>query len=278
MNYFGLWYTSLFLLYGKWTVYMKRLLFLGLTVVLLLSACSSANKDDLAPYRHMTSAQLFHNGEKYLSEGKYQQSVKYFEALDAIYPFGPNSRQGELDVIYAYYASDDSPSAVAAADRYMRLHPQDPGVDYALYMKGVVLYNQGMSWLQRLVGSDPSSRDLSNKKEAYLAFSELIKRYPHSHYARDAAVRMLYIRNIIAENEVQVARFYMARKAYVAAANRASIVIQHYDGTPSTIPAFVILVQSYRKLGLPKMANRTLKVFQTSYPGAAQLKKLMRTA
>ncbi|MCH9644805.1 MAG: outer membrane protein assembly factor BamD [Gammaproteobacteria bacterium] len=257
---------------------MKRLLFLGFAVLLMITACSNEDTDDLKPYRHMTSEQLFQKGEEYLAKGRYDQATKYFEALDAIYPFGPNSRQGELDVIYAYYANSDAPSAIAAADRFINLHPQDPDAAYALYMKGVILYNQGMTWLQRLAGSDPASRDLSNKKEAYLAFSELLKRYPHSRYTRDAAVRMLYIRNMIAKREIQIARFYIKRQAYVAAANRASIVVQHYNGTPAVIPALTILVESYRYLGLTQMANNTLKVFRISYPNAPQLKKLLNTA
>ena len=116
--------------------------------------------------------------------------------------------------------------------------------------------------------------DLSNKKLAYLSFNELIKHYPRSRYAGDAKVRMLYIRNLVAEKQLETAYFYFHRGAYVAAVNRASEVIQHYDGTPAVIPALVILVKSYRHLGLDKMANDTLKVLKTSYPAAAQLKKI----
>lgn len=255
---------------------MKKLLLISLCGLFLLNGCASKDTDELAPYRHKTSAQLLHDGEKSLSESDFDQAIQNYEALDAIYPFGPDSRQGDVDSIYAYYAKGDTASAVAAADRYVQLYPQGNNVDYALYMKGVVLFADGVGWLQSSFGQDPALSDISSKKLAYSAFNELVKHFPHSQYAGDAKVRMLSVRNLIARKQLQTADFYLRRKAYVAAINRAAIVLQRYDGTPSVIPALVILVKSYRHLGLNMMANNTLAVMKASFPNAPQFKRFLR--
>lgn len=244
--------------------------------IFILAGCSGS-KDEFAPYRKMTAKQIFNTGEKALANEDYAKAVKYFEALDAVYPFSPYTEQEQLEIIYAYYKNDDSASALASADRYIRLYPRGKHVDYAFYMKGLISFQQGYTWLQRLVGVDPSRRDLSSKKEAFLAFNQLVTYFPNSIYTPDALVRMAYIRNIIARKNVLIANYYMKRKAYVAAANRASYVIQHFNGSPEVIPALAIMVKAYRGLGLHQMANNSLHILQTSYPNAPQLKKLIRT-
>ena len=255
---------------------MKKLLCLLFMVPTFLVGCAQTNKDDLAEYRHQTSLQLFHSGEKALAEGNYETAIKNFEALDAIFPFGPNSRQGQLDLIYAYYQSGDNPSSLAAAERYIRLNARERDVDYAYYMKGLVLYDQGPTWLQKQVGTDMASRDLTDKKRAYSAFNMLIHLFPQSRYRNDAILHMRYIRNLIARRQVEDAEFYMNRKAYLAAVSRSNEVLAHFSETPSVIPALDIMIRGYRKLGMHEMADKTLKVFQASYPNAPQLSALQR--
>ena len=255
---------------------MKKLLCLLFLVSLILVGCAGADKDDLAEFRNQTSAQLFTAGEKALASGNYETSIKNFEALDAIYPFGPNSRQGQLDLIYAYYQSGDNASALAAAERYIRLNAHDRDVDYAYYMKGLVLYDQGPTWLQKQVGTDMASRDLTDKKRSFSAFGMLVRLFPRSQYRDDAILHMRYIRNLMARRQVEEAEFYMKRKAYVAAVSRSNEVLAHYSETPSVIPALDIMVRGYRKLGMHDMASKTLKVFQASYPKAPQLDSLVK--
>lgn len=253
---------------------MKKHWLLLLLLPLWLVACSDTNKDEFAAYRHMTSQEIFNQGEKSLAKKNYSDAVKYFEALDAIYPFGPYARQGQLDVIYAYYMDNDEASALASADRYIRLYPRDRGVDYALYMKGLITFTEGLSWLQRWAGSDPAPRDITNLQHAFNAFAIIVSDFPSSIYYQDSLIRMAYIRNLLARRDVLIAQFYYEKRSYVASANRANEVVQHFQGSPYVIPALALMVKSYQALHLPDMANNSLKVLRANYPNAPELKDL----
>lgn len=255
-----------------------RLLLIAIVVTGFVSGCGRGNKDEFAPYRNMTAQALFMSAETQLAKGHNADAVKRLEALDAIYPFGPYAEQGDLDIIYAYYQNDDQPSAVAAADRFIRLYPESKNVDYAYYMKGLVSYNLGLSWIQQKLMLDPTMRDPAGKQQSFLAFQGIVTEFPDSYYAPDAVYRMAIIRNMMARREVAIAQFYMSRKAYLAAANRAAEVVRHYDGSPEVIPALTVMAQAYQKLGLTDMQYDTLAVFQASYPNAPQLQQLLRTA
>jgi len=243
---------------------MKKIIFL-LLFLCLVTACSG-QKDELAAYRHKTAATLFHDAEWALAKNKYTKASKTLEALDAIYPFGPYAQQGQLDIIYAYYKDADDPSAVAAADRYIRLYPRGPHVDYAHYMKGLISATEGYTWLQKGVGVDPASRNLTNQKQAFLAFSEIVTLYPKSRFAADALLRMRYLRNMIAKHSLEVADFYYNHRAYVAAANRASYVVNHFEGTPAVQGSLAMMVKSYRALGLHTLEHNTARILQANYP------------
>ena len=251
---------------------MKKIILILLLLV-LVAGCSG-NKDELAPYRHKTAAQIFHDGEIAMAKGKYGEATKSLEALDAIYPFGPYAQQGQLDIIYAYYMDADDPSAVTAADRYIRLYPRGKNVDYAYYMKGIISSTQGYTWLQRKFNVDPAAHDLIYRRAAFLAFSEIVALYPRSPYAANALIRMRYLRNVFARHQYEVAEFYYNHKAYVASANRASFVVKHFNGTPAVADALAMMVKSYRKLGLNKMANNSYLILQASYPDSSAFKSV----
>lgn len=254
---------------------MKKILLLCLLAT-LLSACSSSELHvSYSQYRNQTASQLYHSSKKDLIKGHPDRAVKKLEALNALYPFGAYAEDGLINLVYAYYQDDDADEAMAVADRYLRLYPRGNYSDYAYYMKGVVAFKQGFSWMQRKAGVNPAPRDLSNLKTAYLSFNQLVETFPQSPYVPDAIARMRYIRNLYAEKDVGIAKFYYERKAYVAAANRANDVVMHYDRSPWVIPALTIMVRSYRKLGLTDMANNTLRIFQASYPHSTNLKRLM---
>ena len=256
---------------------MKKILLLCLLAT-LLSACSSSELHvSYSQYHNQTASQLYHSSKKDLIKGHPDRAVKKLEALNALYPFGAYAEDGLINLVYAYYQNDDADEAMAVADRYLRLYPRGNYSDYAYYMKGVVAFKQGFSWMQRKAGVNPAPRDLSNLKTAYLSFNELVETFPQSPYVPDAIARMRYIRNLYAEKDVGIAKFYYERKAYVAAANRANDVVVHYDRSPWVIPALTIMVRSYRKLGLTDMANNTLKIFQASYPHSKNLKRLMHS-
>lgn len=255
---------------------MKKWLVLCGMILVLCGCANNELHDSFSAYRNKTASQLYQESKVNIQKGHYNRATKELEAMSALYPFGPYAEPGLINLVYAYYKNDDADQALATADRYLALYPYGKYSDYAYYMKGVIAFKQGFSWLQRKAGINPAPRDLSNLKAAYLSFSQLVQEFPNSSYVPDAIARMRYIRNLFAEKEVGVARFYYDKKAYVAAANRASNVVEHYDRSPWVIPALDIMVKSYRKLHMTQMANNTLRIFQASYPNSPELKKLLK--
>lgn len=247
-----------------------------LILTALLILCGCATTAPFAAYKNKTAEQIYTEGESALAKGKYETASKSFEALDALYPFGPYSEQAQLDIIYAYYKNDDSVGALAAADRYIRLYPRNPNVDYAYYMKGLINFGRDHSWTKHFFHTNPANRDLSYLSESFNDFGELIETFPQSQYAPDARQRMIYIRNVMAQHSINVAEFYFERKAYVAAANRASDVVENFQGTPQVKTALVMMVKAYRALGEMDMANNALHVLELNYPNAKEVRRLER--
>lgn len=254
---------------------MKKIALIFILIA-LIAGCSKKNQDPYKSFRHQTSTAIFNGGERALANGDYSQAVKQFEALDAIYPFGPYAEQGQLDIIYAYYKNNDDPSALAAADRYIRLYPRGGNVDYAYYMRGIVGFTLGLSWLQKMVGTDPAPRDVSTLQQSFSSFATVVRLFPHSQYAPDSVLRMAYIRNLFARREIEIASFYMQKKAYVAAANRASYIVEHFEGSPEVVKALAIMVKAYRSMGLNKMADSTYAILRASYPNSPEVARLRR--
>jgi outer membrane protein assembly factor BamD len=237
------------------------------TCFLLLLAVACATKDQGASaFKNYTAKQLLTEGELNLKKNNYNDALKRFEALDALYPFDAEAKQGQLDAIYAYYKTDDYASALAASDRYIHLHPDGEHADYAYYMKGVTNFDRDRNWMQKIYSKDPQELDLSNLREAFVDFDDLIRLFPNSIYVKDAQKRMYYIRSLMAEHELAIAKFYFNHKAYVAAANRASEVVAHFEGSSQVPEALKIMIKSYQALGANKQANDTLKVLQVSFP------------
>lgn len=253
---------------------MKKIVIFVLAI--LLVGCGNTKTDKYAHYRNRTDEQLYRGAEIAIVNGHYRVAVNSLEALDFMYPFGPYSRQARLDIIYAYYLAKDTASALASADRYLRLYPNGPYADYANYMEGLMNYETGESVLRRDFHVDSALVDLSSKKMAYASFSTVVTQFPNSPYAHDAALRMAYIRNMIARKNVDIARYYYLRKGYVAAANRAAYVVKHFEGSPEVLPALAIMVKSYRKMGLTDMADKTLRILENSYPNSKELKNINR--
>lgn len=212
----------------------------------------------------------FHEKAKEALDNKnYQKAVTLYEALEARYPFGDYAAQAQLNVAYAYYKNDDPEAAIAAADRFIKIHPRNPHVDYAYYLKGLINYNRGIGFIDRFLPTDSSQRDPGNAKDAYDNFQELIRRFPNSQYVEDAKLRMVALRNNMAMYEIHVADFYMRRKAYVAAVNRANHVVKEYQRTPAVPFALQIMQDGYRKLGMDDLAADAERVYQMNYPNGA---------
>jgi outer membrane protein assembly factor BamD len=236
-------------------------------LVSLLASCSTT-QDPSTAYKNETAQQIFNEGEKALRDHNYQEAIKRYEALDVQYPFGSHIKISQLHSIYAYYMSSDYASAEAAADRFIHAYPTDPHADYAYFMRGLSKYNQNLGVLERLFTVDLAGRDLTQVKKSFKDFSDLIYLYPHSYYVPAAHQYMVYLRNMLANHELEVARYYYIKKAYIAAANRATLIVRHYEEAPAVPEALVVMAKSYRALHLGNNENEVLKVIQYNYPNS----------
>ncbi|NOT11856.1 MAG: outer membrane protein assembly factor BamD [Methylococcaceae bacterium] len=231
-----------------------------------LKSLASGSSDTEDEYVGWTAEKFLAEAKKTLESGNFEKAIKLYEALEARYPFGDFSAQTQIDIAYAYYKNGDPDNAIAAADRFIKINPRNPSVDYAYYLKGLINYNRGIGFLDRFLPSDTSQRDPGNARDAYENFTELLRRFPNSKYADDAKQRMTALRNNLAMHEVHVARYYMKRKAYIAAVNRASTVLEKYDRTPAVPYALLVLQEAYTNLEMPEFAKDMTRVYEQNYP------------
>ncbi|SDW94372.1 outer membrane protein assembly factor BamD [Thiocapsa roseopersicina] len=231
----------------------------ALVLAVALAGCGVFGKEiDLT--ENWSAARLYAEASSELDSANYAKAVEYYEKLEARYPFGRYAMQSQLDVAYAHYRADEPEAAIAAADRFIKLYPQNPYVDYAYYLKGLVNYNRSVGFLDRYVPTDASQRDPGSALDAFVDFSVLVERFPDSRYAEDARQRMLYLRNNLAKHEVNVARYYMRRGAYLAAANRANYVIERFQRTSAVESALEVLIDAYTALGKRELAADAKRV------------------
>ena len=215
---------------------------------------------------HTTEEILYNRARTSMRSGNYNAAVERLEQLEARFPFGRYAEQAQLELIYAKLMSHSLDDAEAAADRFLRLHPQHPHIDYVLYLRGLTSEKMDRNLFDRFRPDDASKRDVSNTRQAFAQYSELLAEYPDSTYAKDARQRMIHLRNLLATAEVNIALYYMSRGAYVAAANRARGVVENYSLTPATADALSILVEANYQLGLPETANDALRILAINYP------------
>ena len=230
---------------------------------LFSSDSSSSDEDEYADW----TAEKFRTEAKAAADaGSYEKAIKLYEALESRYPFGEDSAQTQLDIAYAYFKNNDPDSAIAAANRFIKMNPRSPGVDYAYYLKGLVNYNRGIGFIDRFLPTDTSQRDPGTARDALNNFEELIRLFPQSKYVPDARLRMIALKNNLAMYEVHVARYYMKRKAYVAAVGRASTVIEKYQRTTAVPYALLVLQEAYTNLDMLDLARDTTRVYELNYP------------
>ncbi|HET8710435.1 MAG TPA: outer membrane protein assembly factor BamD [Spongiibacteraceae bacterium] len=232
-----------------------------LATVTLLVACSSKDKRD-----SMSERDLYMEAERYLKNENFDLATKDLQLLESRFPFGPYAEQAQLELIYSQYRSAQNEEAAATAERFIRLHPQHPKVDYAYYMKGLANYTEGTGFLERFLPTDMTERDPGKALQSFDDFRQLLNRFPDSEYAPDALARMTYLRARLARYEINVANYYFRRKAYLAAANRGRYVVENYPQTEAVPDALAVMVQAYQLLGLNGLANDALKVLRTNFP------------
>ena len=241
-------------------------LFLSLTLI----ACSGdgTKSDEFADW---SALDFYEQATASLQAGEFEAAIKNLENLEARFPFSPYARQAQLDVAYAYYKFDEPESAIAAADRFIRLNPRDANVDYAWYLKGLADYNRGKGIMDGFFPRDISQHDNKSMHSALSSFSTLVKRYPDSRYAMDSYQHMVYLRNKLAEAEIHTANYYIKRKAWLAAAKRGQYVLETYPTTPASRAALEIMVKAYTKLKLDDLAGDALAVLNANKVSAPQI-------
>jgi outer membrane protein assembly factor BamD len=237
---------------------------ISLALVTSLAACSSTEEVvELEPV--LPEAELYANAMDKISGGNFIPAIDDLETLEARYPYGRYSAQAQLELIYAYYRSNQAAAAKSAASRFIRLHPDHEHVDYAYYLKGLTAFEENKGALDNYIATDKAKKDPGAMRDSFTDFETLIKRFPQSQYAADAKVRMVYLRNLLAEHEIHVAEYYISREAWLAAANRAQYVLENYQLTPAVKPALEILVHTYTQLGLTDNANNAQRVLDENF-------------
>ncbi|GAB4511683.1 MAG: outer membrane protein assembly factor BamD [Sulfuricaulis sp.] len=242
----------------------------GLSFLLLIAGCASVTED---PTKDWSPEKFYTEAKAKVADGDYETGIKYFETLEARYPYGRYAEQAQLEIAYANYKYEEPALAIAAADRFIRLHPTHPNVDYAYYLKGLVNFHGEKGFVNWLLGSkdDLSDRDPKGALESYNAFNEVVQRFPKSRYTEDSRQRMAYLFEAQAKYETLVARFYYERSAYVAAVNRAKYALENYPRTPSTEDALGIMALSYKAMGVEDLLKDTLRILAKNFPDSRYL-------
>ena len=254
---------------------INRPLKLSLVLVasLLISACGwfggGEDADEFAGLS--TEEQFYRRALDQLNGQSFNAAISTYQALESRFPFGRFAAQAQIEIVYAYYRNNDVEAARAAADRFIRLHPENDNVDYAYYMKGLSSFSDNQGLLSRFLPIDPTKRDPGRSRESFSDFSQLLALYPDSPYAADARARMIFLRNNLAAYEIHVANYYLERSAYIAALRRGQYVVENFQGTPAVADGVAIMIEGYLRLGLDDLADTSLALLRENYPQHAAL-------
>ena len=234
-----------------------------LATCLQLAGCSSTPKDEAAD---ATADRLYKEARDDLDSGSYERAIKSLERVEGLAAGSLMGQQAVLDMAWANWKSGERTAALAAVDRFIKLNPSSPALDYAMYLRGLINFNDDLGLIGSWAGQDLSERDQRAARDAYQSFKQLVDQFPGSRYAPDARGRMDYIVNSLASYEVHVARYYLNRGAYLAAANRAQQTVTEFQTSPSVEEALYILVLSYDKLELPSLRDDADRVLRQNFP------------
>lgn len=235
---------------------------------IFLAGCSGMNLDETANW---TPEEHYAEAKAALQDGLYEQAIKYFERLESRYPYGRYAQQAQIEIAYAYFKFNEPAQAIAACDRFIKMHPNHQHADYMYYLKGLITFNEDLGILGKISGEDLTDRDPKGMRESFDTFNTLLTRFPNSQYAEDSALRMNYLLNAMAANELHVARYYLRRGAPLAAVNRAQYAIRTYPETTPTEEALSIMVEGYEKMGMKALRDDAEKVLRKNFPESAFL-------
>jgi len=249
---------------------MPRSVLALLAAAILAIGCAAVEPpDETAGW---TVERLYGEANDAMKDRDWQKAIKLLEKLEARFPYGRFAQQAQLDLAYCHYKYDERAAAIAAADRFIKLHPNHEALDYAYYLKGLINFTEDQGLFSILSDPDMAERDPRSAREAYAAFREVVTRFPDSKYAPDSAARMRYLVNSLARHEVYVARYYMKRGAYLAAANRAQRAVVDYPRAPATEEALFIMIKAYDALGIPDLRDDAARVMKLNFPDSPYYK------
>ncbi|MBX3587241.1 MAG: outer membrane protein assembly factor BamD [Ramlibacter sp.] len=248
---------------------------LALAGLALLQGCSSTTDDPTASW---SPNKIYAEAKSELDGGSYDKAIPLFEKLEGRAAGTPLAQQAQLERAYAYFKSGEQAQAISTLDRFIRLHPASPALDYALYLKGIVNFNDNLGLFSFISRQDLSERDQKAAKESFESFRELATRFPDSRYTQDARLRMTYIVNSLAQYEVHVARYYYSRGAYLAAINRAQSALADYRDVPALEEALYIMVLSYDALKMTQLRDDAKRVLESNYPKSTYLSRGFKTS
>jgi outer membrane protein assembly factor BamD len=233
-----------------------------------LAGCGTTPGDEFAG---MSADKLYADAREEAADGNFEAAIKRYEKVEARASGTLMAQQAQLELAYAYYKTGERAQGLAKIERFVRLHPTSPAMDYALYLQGLINFNDDLGLFGRISKQDISERDQQASRDAYESFKQVSDRYPNSKYAGDARLRMNYIVNSLAAGEVHVARYYFRRGAYLAAANRAQVAVSEFRNSPAVEEALYIMVKSYEQLAMPQLRDDALRVLQKNFPNSSYL-------
>lgn len=237
----------------------------ALAAALTLSGCGLWTKT-VDPKKDWGAAEFYKAAKDELDSNNWNAAIKLYEQLEAKYPFGRYAQQAQIEIAYAYYKDAETAQAITAVDKFVKLHPNHPNVDYALYLKGLANFKEDLGFLARIVSQDLADRDPKAAKESFEVFKELVTRFPESKYAADARERMAYLVEALSRHELHVAQYYLRRGAYLAAANRAQDVLTRFQNSPTRREALDVMVEAYDRMGMADLRDDTKKLLARNYP------------
>ncbi len=243
----------------------------AVVLVFILVGCASDRKK-ADENENLSPQQLYNIAKNALNRGNYNEAILSYQQLEARYPYGTYAEQAQIDIAYAHYKNESPELALAAVERFIRLHPTHERVDYAYYLRGLASFTEDDSILSKFAGTtEISERDPKAVLDAFNAFKELVTRFPNSRYVDDAKQRMAYLLNGLAQHDINVARYYLKHGAYVAVLGRAKYVIENYQTTPSVEEALGLMATAYREMGMRELETDTLRVLKENFPDSVYL-------
>lgn len=262
-------FSTLYRIYPMRSMHFLRFFGLFLVLSLTLAGCSTnKHKND-----ELTEQEYYQQAKKSMEKNNYTLAIERLKTLESRYPFGRYGEQAQLELMFSYYKVGDQANVLATAERFIRLHPLHEQVDYAYYMRGLATYDMGFNFVERYFEHEVARRDPTPMRDAFHYFAELMQRFPDSGYVPDARARMVYIKERLASHEIAVARYLMKRHSFVAAANRATTVVENYQRTPSVPEALALQAEAFYYLGMVDESKKAIALLQHNHPDYHQFNK-----